>query len=142
MDDIPQEESESQVMEDNNDNGLYDVIENSTSNEIVDSRPDQIKDLGTYGEIMELEGKNEIFVLHPLAQTLKDGQGGMILHDEKNEMGKAIKHIAKQISASAMKGQLLDMMKIPTPAYIHWKGSHLNLISNDYISLQYLNKAT
>mgnify|MGYP000332903428 CR=1 FL=1 len=40
MDDIPQEESESQVMEDNNDNGLYDLIENSTSNEIVDSRPD------------------------------------------------------------------------------------------------------
>lgn len=37
MDDLPQEsESDSQVMEE----GLYDVIQNSTNNEVVDPRPD------------------------------------------------------------------------------------------------------
>ena len=65
----------------------------------------------------------------------------MLLYDEKGEIIKAIKHIASQISSAALKGQVLDMVKIPTPAYIHWKGSQLNLIQNDFICLQYLNKA-
>ena len=70
MDDLPQEsELDSQVMEEE----LYGVAQNSENTEVVDPRPDQIKPLSTYGELLELEGKNETFVLHPLAQLLKDG---------------------------------------------------------------------
>jgi hypothetical protein len=70
----------------------------------IDYRPDRIKELSTYGELMELKGKDETFVLHPLAEPLKKGQGGIYLIDEKGEILKAIKHIGSTISAAAMKG--------------------------------------
>ena len=107
----------------------------------IDYRPDRIKELSTYGPLLELKSKDETFVLHPLAEPLNKGQGGMLLYDGKGEVIKAIKHIASTISSAAMKGQVMDMFKIPTPAYIHYKGTQLNLIQNDLICLSYLNKA-
>ena len=59
----------------------------------------------------------------------------MLLKDPNNEVIKAAKFIASEVSSAAMKGKVLDMFKIPTPAYIHYRGSQLNLIQNDLICL-------
>ena len=57
-------------------------------------------------------------------------------------MVKAIKDIASKIGAAAAKGQLLDMFKIPTPAFIHFKGSQFTLVQNDCLRLDILAKAS
>lgn len=56
-------------------------------------------------------------------------------------MLKAIKEVAGKIGGAAAKGQMLDMLKIPTPAFIHYKGTHLTLIQNDFIRLDILKHA-
>lgn len=46
------------------------------------------------------------------------------------------------MAAAAAKGQVADMFKIPTPAFVHYKGSHLTFIQNDLIRLDFMKKAS
>lgn len=57
-------------------------------------------------------------------------------------MVKAITEIVGKVSGAALKGQVVDMFKIPAPAFVHYKGSHLTLCQNDFIRLDYMKKAT
>ena len=81
-------------------------------------------------------------MLHPSAQSLTNGQGGIYLYDPKNEISQGLKKVAAEVGKAAMKGQVLDLFKIPTPAYMHWNGTQLNLIQNDFLCLDYISKAS
>lgn len=63
--------------------------------------------------------------MHPDAAT---GNGGLNLTDHDGEIIKAFKDVVGKITSAAARGQLLDMLSIPTPAFIHYKGSQLNMM--------------
>lgn len=115
---------------------------NEQDAEEIDYSPDQIKEWSAYGELTELVSNGETFMLHPHAQPSGEGQGGLYLHDGKGEVVQAIKEIASKIGAAAVKGQMLDMMKIPAPAFVHYKGTQLTLIQNDFLRLDILKNAS
>lgn len=52
-----------------------------------------------------------------------------------------MKKVAAEVAKAALKGKVLDLFNIPTPAYMHWKGTQLNLLQNDYLCLDYVSKA-
>jgi len=73
----------------------------------------------------QIEGTD--FKLHPLAFK----EGGMHMKDEGNIIPKAVKEVLSKIAAKTMKGEVTSLINIPTPAYIHYPASHLNLQCND-----------
>jgi hypothetical protein len=68
--------------------------------------------------------------------------GGLILLDEGNIMGSALKDIFGKLAKKMAKGQFGDLLKSPAPAYIHYHRTYLESCSIDmsYASL-HLNKA-
>ena len=88
-----------------------------------------MKDLTTYGEFLPLENsKNNKFVLHPNAQPKNQGDGGLYLHDHKGEVISAIREIVSKITGAAVKGQVADVFKIPTPAYVDYCSGHWSIV--------------
>ena len=53
----------------------------------------------------------------------------------------AIKEVAGKVAAKALKGEVGDIMKVPTPAQIHHPGSHLTLKMNESSYVNYLTTA-
>ena len=58
-------------------------------------------------------------------------QGGVILDDADNRVTDVVKDILWKIGKSFLTGQLQDLMKISTPAYIHSHKSYLHMITKD-----------
>jgi hypothetical protein len=52
-----------------------------------------------------------------------------------------VKEVARKITEKALRGQISDMVGIPTPAYIHHHTSHLNLQQNDVTQCRFLSSA-
>ena len=63
------------------------------------------------------------FKLHPLASPT----GGVTVTDSEHIISRTVKDVAKKIAENALKGQIKEMINIPTPAYVHLAISHLDL---------------
>ena len=62
-------------------------------------------------------------MLHPLAQPLNKGQGGLLHYDHKGELLKGIKDVVGKVTSAALRGEIQEIFRCPTPAFFHSKAS-------------------
>lgn len=64
---------------------------------------------------------------HPNGRfSLADPRGGITLTDNDGMITNTVKQLAKNLVSSLMSGQLADILKMRTPAYVHSKRSYLD----------------
>ena len=56
-------------------------------------------------------------------------------------MARTVKDVAKKIANNALKGEIKEMINIPTPAYVHQAYSHLDLQATDLRHVHHLTDA-
>ena len=67
--------------------------------------------------------------------------GGIKIVDEGSIFPAAAKDVASKIAAKTLKGEIGDVLKVPTPAQVHHPGSHLTLKMNESSFVNYLTTA-
>lgn len=65
--------------------------------------------------------QEQTFPRHPMAHP----NGGMTMTDESNLVSKAVKDILGQVAKKMAKGQFGDLLKTPSPAYMHYPRTYL-----------------
>ena len=88
-----------------------------------------IKNLTDFGNYVDFVGgaREDNLKMHPYAYP----RGGFVLADEDNVVPKSIREMSKKVLGSLLKGQIHDITRTPTPAYLHHYISHLGLCKND-----------
>ena len=68
------------------------------------------------------------YIRHHMAKP----EGGVQLSDDTNMISNVAKDIMKKIGASLAQGEIKNLLKIPTPAYVHQDNTYLSIARYEF----------
>ena len=90
-------------------------MEDTQEESIQENQPkeEEVEEEEVKTEWLDLESTE--FKLHPLAAPT----GGVSFTDKDSVISRTVKDVASKIASNALKGEIKEMINIPTPAYVH-----------------------